>query len=337
MKRDDRHFPNDRQRAIAGILKRAPNEGWSLTEIHQKLVSSGLRVIRKTVERDLDVMKGLSSHGKYPQRFTLAPNYQDSYEIELKEEQLQTLALAVGLLGKYAPAYFERVADDVQRAVMGRLPALEKKELSRFLSLQVVHDAAPGKAKLKSSESLLVVLKALRSGQTFECCYESQSSAIGKDPDRIRSFGPIIFEMAGFTPYILVQDLEDKKCKRLKISRISKANILPNKFITPPKNAWSEYLDSFGGLGGGNFSSENVTIKADDIVADFFENHEWHHTQKLVRHEDGTCTVTWKVPLSWALDHQLAGFGGHIHAIAPAKLKARVLELWKGGLAKFKN
>ncbi|MBF0312771.1 MAG: WYL domain-containing protein [Oligoflexia bacterium] len=346
-KRNNKISPHLRRQRILQLLERAPDEGFSCTEIYTQLKYAGFDFERKTFERDIDDLSNehaIYEEGHMPTRYLLRKGYRPKYDIRLNDEQIQTLTIALGLLKKLGPTHFSSLVTEIETTLISSLPEHLGLEFDRFLLLQLVQDSLPGKATLKSSENLVITLTALRKSQTFSCQYESQNpSSPEKDPSRIRNFGPIILEMVAGSPYLLVQDLDESPAstkisiKRLRISRVHNAKLSGNAFKAPPPKVYKQFLDSFEAVGGNNNKPINISIICSEKLCKYLQDHELHPSQKILPLEDDQYSIEWKMPLNYRMARMLAGFGGDLYKIRPTELKRWVANLWNFGTKSLLN
>lgn len=324
-----------RRNLIKRILKQAPDDGLSITEIHEIYSKEhGHDSSRKTIERDIEFLS--KDNGVYvvdenaaTKLYAIAPDYAEELEITITEEHLQILNLSLGLLGKLGPKALTRIVADTENALVETLPKELKKDFENFKSLQTIQASLAGKAILEESQDLTNVLLALRKGRMIEGEYFSKHRGMIEK----RKLGPIFIELFGGSPYLLAEDPEDKETpiKRFKLSRLKKTEILKEKYTPPERHECEPYFNSFAGVGGASTEEVDIKVWGTTKLADYFSEIELHPSQKLTPLEDGRFLLEFKMPLAYHFIRCLAGFGGEITYMEPTELKYKVRAIWKKG------
>ena len=324
-----------RRNFIVHYLKNAPSGGYSVTEIHEAFINHHAdKIDRKTIERDLDnhlcLYQGvyLVDENSPTKMYAISKDYVENMEVTINEENLQIINLALGLLAKLGPKEITGMVADVENALLETLPKELKNDFEKFKELQSISPSNAGKAIVKNGDILKPILTALRKGRTIECEYFSK----GRGAIETREIGPAFIELFGGEPYLLAEDpTEDHKIKRFKLSRMGKVKVLDTPCTGPDKCDCAAVINSYGGVGGADNEIFNITINGNEKLAEHFEEIELHPSQKLTKHEDGSCTVEFKMPESYPFYRYMAGLGKWITRIEPIDVMRQVRAIWRDG------
>jgi predicted DNA-binding transcriptional regulator YafY len=172
------------------------------------------------------------------------------------------------------------------------------------------------------------VLKALRSELMIEC--ENHSPYFpSKNKDK-RIFGPLMLNMVGGIPYVLMHDPNDAKnpVKNLRLSRLHQVTILDKK-VQRAMLKHAKTMDlSFSGYGGTTEEIIDFEILCQKNMGQYFMEREINHTQKI-KPEGDLYRLSFRSHASLDLIRLLAGFGDEIQSVKPQTQFKRLLEIWK--------
>lgn len=324
-----------RRNLIKRILKQAPEDGYSVTEIYEIFTKEpDQQTSRKTVERDIEYLS--QDHGVYvineeasTKHYAISEDYAENLEITVSEEHLQIINLALGLLSKLGPASLSRIAADTENALVETLPTELKNDFENFKTLQSIQSSLAGKAILENDKDLGTVLLALRKGRMIEGDYFSKHRGVTER----RELGPIFIELFGGAPYLLAEDPDDKEnpIKRFKLSRLSDTKILSTRYTPPEKEECEHYLNSFAGVGGEKNEITKIQITGNRKLAEHFEEFELHPSQSVTKLSEEEYLLEFEMPLSYPFFRYMAGFGGYISHIEPIEAMRQIRAIWRKG------
>lgn len=326
--------PEARRNFIRQILFNAPEEGLTTTEIHKRLCDSyGETAVRKTTERAIDHLSETDAVYQMNaengiNRFAIKKSYSKKFEFTINEEQLQIMALALGLLQHLGPNALSLMAKETESVFLESLPDELKKDFEVIKGLQSISSSIAGKSIVEKGENIPIILAALRKGRMIECEYYSK----GRGALEARELGPAFIELFGGSPYLLAEDPHDEnKLKRFKLSRMDKVKILETRYTAPEKDECLRHLNSFEGVGGNESEIFNIVIKGTEKLAEHFEEFQLHPSQILTKHADTSCTLEFRMPESFPFYRYMAGFGGWITEIEPKEVMWQIRAIWRKG------
>ena len=323
-----------RQNRIKRLLSlRAEDSALSITEITEILNSEGFNVNRKTVERDkddigLDYDFPLTEVGNNPVRFYCNGELPQNYELTFDENQLQTVILALQSLKQMSPKVIKELCKEVETTLSSKLPRSVSRE---FDYLKTISEAAPtvlGEGADIDKGVLQTVLHCLRKGKVFECHYHSPDHT--ETSNRTRSFAPLKLHFVG-APYIYVYDCEDNNIKLLRVSRIHEA-VRTEKPVDKSRAKEIKLDFVFGGYGKGTERVIDYAITCKKPMAQRFNEHKIHPSQKIEVLKGGNYKITFSVHDSLEVTRLLAQYGEWIEGVEPEGEYQKVKEIWKKGL-----
>ena len=321
-----------RQNQVKRLLAHTSEESAvSITEIANKLNSEGFNINRKTVERDIEDISlsyPLQETNSNPRRFYFDGEFKLDFELVFDENQLQTIILALESLKQMSPSVLKNLCKEVETTLVSKLPKALGKEFEILKSTSNTSPTVLGEGSDIDPTVFQTVVLALRKGKVFECQYFASDST--PTSQRIRSFAPLKLHFVG-SPYIYVYDCDDSEIKLLKISRIHHANVTKKQVIK--KRSEEIKLDYvFGGYGNGKEKVIHYEITCTKPMADRFNDHKIHPTQKIEVLKDGVFKITFSVHDSLEIIRLLSQYGEFIRNIKPEAEYEKVKDIWKKGL-----
>lgn len=300
----------------------------SATEVCERLESQGHTVSRKTITRDLEELPGLVATETTPRRFYISPDFKSDYQINFNEDELQIIVIALSELKQTAPKYFKQLAEQAERTLTEKLPKHLAREFAKLKGLSSAHPSLAGSATSHDTKAMETALKALRAEKVIECFNHSPYSPEKNKVKRL--FGPLMLNMVGGVPYLLVHDPADEKnpVKNLRLSRLRSVVILEQK-VDRSKLKYAKTMDlSFSGYGGTTEEIVEFEIVCRKNMGHYFMEREINHTQKLI--PQGECfLLSFKSHPSLDLIRLLAGFGDEIISLKPATQLKRMKLIWQ--------
>lgn len=321
-----------RHEIIFQILKgRDINSALSANEIHSLIMNEGIDINLRTIRRDLEVLSeshGLSSDEGRPERYFPFKDFQFKYDLQLNENTLQVLMIALNNLKQTSHEYFVNLATEAETAILNSLDTKVAQELRKSKRKYLFTYSTEGRPISNNIKDFQNLMLALRENRTIHCKNNSPYKEEVYN-NRVRHFAPYKFILNSGTPYLIVQDLEDGEFKNLRATRISEVQV-SNEIFTPEKEDNFIHLENqIGGWGGLNKDAVNIVITIDEGLAIYFKEKSIHTSQKLKRIKDNIYELKLKCALSTELIRFFAGFGEHIYSVKPKKLKDQILEIYE--------
>lgn len=320
--------PKRLQQILQMLRGRDEESALSITEVCDELSNQGVSVDARTVRRDFDELSsdyGILSTEGYPQRFYLSSDFHFKHQVQFTETELQVLMIALNNLKHTSDQYFEKVASGIETLILKNLPSQTVKSLNQEKKKYFFDFSIAGKPQSSEEKNFELVLKALRQNQCISCQNVSPYKSAIKQ-ERLRLFAPHRFVLTAGVPYLLVQDLEDKQIKRLRLNRLRNVNILEQKVDHSIKVDWEKFThDSLGGYGGEKQLIESVEIICDEVMAIAFQEKKIHVSQKLTQLSEDQFKLSFKVPVSYEFQRMIASYLPHIYDIQNETLRMEII------------
>ncbi|WP_196801743.1 helix-turn-helix transcriptional regulator [Bacteriovorax sp. BSW11_IV] len=310
------------------------NVGLTIHEIHSYLENQGIYVDTNTIRRDitsLSTTHGLVCSESKPVRYWSSKDFQIKHELRLDDDTLQVLIIALNNLRKISHEYFNDYAAKAEATILNSLDAKTGEELIRSKNKYFFDYSSSGRPQGENTKDFQKVMKAIRENKIITCKNESPY----KDNEhniRIRKFAPLMFLLSSGVPYFLVEDLEDRKIKKLRATRVTCVKISK---IMHQSSFNSENLKTnslIGGWGGIEENSIDIKIICDKVMATFFKEKKIHSSQKVKNLNEDTFEVTLACSHSSEIVRLISSFGGHVKSIEPSELYSEVKDIWENGL-----
>ena len=340
----------DRRNAVLQYLKfrRDPEAAVTIETLRDYLNRKhGWSFSWKSYSRDLtSEIKGLSATSDRPARYFLPRDYNPQFLLNIADQDVQMLAMALAHLRGTAPATLGPLVSLCETSLMSRLPDDLAKEFERFNSQLMVQYSLSGKPRAKVDQILRELLIAFRNGVTFQCKYDSQNLArTQSEKEKLRTFGPICFEVSDSRLSIIAEDRDEvlkkkdgsNRYKRLIVTRMKDVAVTLDRYQAPPKSAIAAWENSFAGVGGNNDKPVPVLIEGDAQLGRYFSEREIHPSQKVTQLSEDRYRVEFKMPLSRPLLRLLGGFSGSLSQVKPQSLKTSLISIWSRGLQALEN
>ena len=330
-----KNSPTYRREMIHKLLKKGPA---TISNLHKRYNNTySDNVSYKTIERDLQYLSKyykIADTEEYPCRYYVDENYCPDYELTLNEEQLQATMIALEYLKQTGHDYFATKCQEAQTVILNKLPKGLAHDLEENSQKYFFNSGTAGKPQGIDANALESVLFAIRKGKTIHCKNRSPYKDVQYN-NRLRHFAPLVFSMTAGVPYIIVQDMDDTKIKRIRATRLSDVEIseinIEKELV---KNLKKDLKNSFGGYGGVNEDTVKFEIICSKIVRTYFLERKIHSSQQIGKLSDNKYLITFEVAGSSEIPKFLASFGGDIVNVKPKSVFDEIKMIWKSGLKK---
>lgn len=314
-----------RQDIIFEYLRHKDHESsLSAGEIHSKLVAEQIDIDLRSVRRDLDELSeshGLVSTETRPERFYASKDFSLKHKLELSESSLQVLMIALNNLKQTSHEYFHDLTTEAETAILNSLGESLQDELRASKERYHYSYGSSGKPESTCLNDFDKIMQAIRHNKIFTCKNNSPYKDKEYNEQR-RKFAPYKFILNSGAPYLVVKDMDDKKFKKLRITRISEVRLTPSIF--EPVDLSTINLDGMiGGYGGLNEKIENFEITCTVVAATYFRENVIHHSQEIIQKDKDTYIVKLKCSPSSELARILRSWGKEVICVTPNILKEK--------------
>lgn len=327
-----------RQELIFQILKnRGKEESLSVREIYKDLLAEGVYVHQRTVRRDLDELSmthGLVSHGSNPEKFYPMKNYQFKFSLNLSESILQVLLIALNNLRLTSHEYFQNIALEAELTILNSLDerlAKELKESKKKYYFDFSMSGKPSSHSLKDFEKLMIAIRENR----IITCYNESPYKSQRYNQKKRRFAPYLFILTSGTPYLIAEDQDDKRVKKLRATRLREVKLSKKSFPCRDIRESLSLDKSVGGWGGLNEESINIQITCGQKMANYFKEKTIHSSQKIEKLADHKYIVNFHCAESDEMIRIFSSFGGELYDVKPRFLLDKIKKIWTTGLSNY--
>jgi predicted DNA-binding transcriptional regulator YafY len=339
-----RNSQSSRQIVLQQMLQAAGRRGLSPREITEKLKDRGYEVTKRTIHRDLeglqaagipvsesgsksddggvrwtiDVGQGTSVRSGQSAVLKISPRQLAG--LYFAKEQFKTLARSELFTG--LDHFFEQVSD-----LIGSRNRELLDEFARDFYVSHVDSAILG----ATSDVVETIHAAIIEGHCIKAQYQSANSGT----DRIRELGPHYLCYMDRGLYLVAEDLEESKIKNFAVPRIKSAELMDKPYEGQKTSPEAFYSESFGA-----WRSEGavpVEIKVIKSRAPFVAERQWHPSQEIIKHRDGSITLKLKVGLTPTLVGWILSLGDHAEVITPQRLKDDVCKAALAVAARYRK
>lgn len=214
------------------------------------------------------------------------------------------------------------MADDMTRAftkIESALPEPTKKFLERLPMMIKAKTLATRKQDARKMRDIIArVTDASLSRRRVEMTYDSRASRRTKryvvDPLRLTAADGGMYLTAWVDEY--------DEMRTFAVERIKTLGVLDDHFEPRPLQP-EPFANSMGAFSG---RPEPIEIEFDAEVADYVASREWHRSQQIEVHDDGSILVRLCVCNDRPLRTWILGFGGAARVVSPVSLAQEILE-----------
>ncbi|WP_127716723.1 YafY family protein [Halobacteriovorax sp. HLS] len=305
----------------------------SISELCSRLRSEDIYVNERTVRRDVDelsLVHAMLSTEDRPERYYISQSLDFKHKLELNENTLQVLMIALNNLKHTSHEYFNEFATEAETAILSNIDQSLSDELRHAKTKYFFGFNSSGKPEDTNLYDFEMIMVAIREKRIFTCFNESPYKDKAYN-ERLRQFSPILFNLASGTAYLVVKDEEDKKIKTLRVSRLRNVNLTEKKATELNRN---EELNLKSHVGGFGITKKPISIKitCDEIMAGYFKEKKIHQSQTLHELRNGNYILNFKCADSSEIIRFISSFGGHVLNITPKIVYDEVKAIWESGI-----
>jgi len=289
-------------------------------------LADALGVTERTVYRDLEVLVdlGVPCHfdeaaGGYRVRrdFFLPP-------VQLTAcEALAVITLCDGVGGGDQIALTGPASQAVEK-IKAQLPDRVRAEIGGLDGQVDVRLPATGPAGEAIRDAFAVVREAIRIRRVLRCRYDSLNPESGEDAFDLRPYA-LSFDQRAW--YAVGWHGGREEVRRLKLNRFTALRLTDRPYAIPDDFS----MDSFRGrawrMVRGDGIVRRIVIDFTPTVAETVSDTNWHRSQEIEEHSDGSITAKWEVEGLDEIVWWVLGYGPHAHVREPAELAEQVAEL----------
>lgn len=125
--------------------------------------------------------------------------------------------------------------------------------------------------------------------------------------------------------FIIAYDHLRREIRDFALSRVRSARLTGERFTLPEDFDAQSYLHQSLGVEKGG-PPVTVRIRFDAYQARWIRERQWHHTQRIVEHKDGSLTLSFTVTGLEEVKRWVLQYGAHAEVLAPPALRAAVAE-----------
>ncbi len=279
-------------------------------------------VSTKTIQRDVEFMRDqLALPIEYDQPrhgFHYAHPVAQFPMITVSEGELVALLVAQKAVEQYRGTSFEKplhAAFEKLVSSLGDQASVSLHELSAAVSFR---SAGVPQGQIEVFE---VLADAVMSSQTIDFDYLSLRA---QKAER-RRVEPYHLACISNQWYLLANDLARGDMRTFALTRIASPKNLRISFQRPADFSVSQMLSgSFAAFEAGK--TERVRVRFDAFAARLVAERQWHKSQKLRKHADGSAELSMQVGLAPDLESWILGWGGHAEVLEPEALRSKIIE-----------
>lgn len=278
---------------------------------------------RRTVYRDFDVLQRagfplVSDTDGRRARWRIDDGYRHRLHLSLSWSEVLALSTGAELMKGLAGTLFHEGAVSALEKIRSTLP---KPLAERVRAGQVATSATSGGHDYRSRAATAALLvEALTERRTVAIRYRTKGAKA-----RQRLIDPYHMRVTGEGLYLIARDHDSGRVKTFLLDRVDEVQKTEAPFAVDPTFDAARFLESGFAMYGGDPVEVRFTVAAD--AARLLMERKVHPSQQTQKQSDGSVEVRLRVPLVPPLSAWLAGMGGSVSRVSPAKLSNELAEI----------
>jgi predicted DNA-binding transcriptional regulator YafY len=237
-------------------------------------------------------------------------------------EALALLALAEGIGGEDQIAMTGPAARAIEK-IRGQLPSRVIDELGDVSQHIAIHLPATGPAREAIHDEFDRVSQAIRDRRALRCRYRSLNAA-SDDAEFLLHPYKLVFDSRAW--YVIGFHHGRGEVRRLKLNRFDAVLPTDRPYMIPDDFSLEAYRGKAWRMIRGE-TTHRVAIRFAPEVSETVADTNWHPTQKIEDHPDGSITFRCEIDGLDEIVWWIMGYGPHAHVQEPAELADRIGQL----------
>lgn len=235
-------------------------------------------------------------------------------------ESLALISLSENLGGQEQIAMTAPAAAAIEK-IRSMLPAKVQDELGdvpRHIDIQLHATGTDSKA---IEDVYQTIQASLRNRRVLSCVYESLQGS----SDTAFDFHPYVLSFDQRAWYVIGYHTGRKDVRRLKLTRFAALKLTSRKYTMPRDFS----LDTFRGKAWRMIRGDklyDITIEFDAVVGETVADTNWHPTQTIDEHPDGSITFHCQVEGLNEILWWILSYGPHARVVKPQALAKLIIE-----------
>lgn len=291
-------------------------------------------VSTKTIRRDLNTFRQVG----FPLQQATAPHGKRLWKLlpgnqvpELRFPYDQALALYLGrrFFDPWMNTSLGQAAQAAFRTIRATLSDSARRYLERLGdAIHRTHRIPTGPARPELVDDLLLSIAERR---IVMISYRSLSSTEAVSYE----VHPYALVMHQHSLYLVANSRDHDEIRHFKLNRIEDVELTELKFNPPKFNVREHLADAFGVFQGDREVRVRVRFLAP--VVRYVEESQWHASQRLTRHRDGTLTAEFRLSATEEIKRWVMSFGEYAEVLEPASLRREMVRELEGLLERYRR
>ena len=288
---------------------------------NRRLLSEGLEVSAKTIQRDIDFMRDqlglpieydVSTHSYFYTR-----NVVQFPTVQISEGELVALTVAKKALAQYQGTSFEKpLKDAFEKLTSGLRDQIHfawREEAGEAISFRAAGQSI-GDLGVFEAVSLCVL-----GHEEIEFTYRK----LERDQEEARTVQPLHLASIDQQWYLFGFDLQRMgRVRTFALTRMSKLHRTGRRFEAETFSLDDHLAGSFGVFSSA--TPERIVVKFDEFGGRLVRERIWHASQQIEDCPDGGLQLALQVGVSPEIERWILGWGEHAEVLAPLTLRTRI-------------
>ncbi len=285
-----------------------------------------LGVVNRTVHRYLEALRELGVPWYFDDE---TKRYRISKEFFLPPvqltagEALAVLALCRNIGGSEQIALTGPAARAVEK-IRGQLPARVLAELGDLDARIKVRLPATGPDGDAIRDVFGAIQNAIATRRAVRCAYESRNPEADGDEFLFRPYA-LAFDQRAW--YAIGHHERHNEVRRLKLNRFNSVRATDKPYAVPDDFSFDAFRGKAWRMVRGDGIVRRITIEFDATVADTVSETNWHPSQQIDLHDDGSITFNCEIEGLDEIVWWVLGYGPHAKVVEPIELAHQIAKL----------
>ncbi len=297
--------------------------GCTVEELERKLVRVGIRVSRRTIERDMDFVSTGNFYVTEERRdgkvYYLASKFGIN-NITVTPSELISLHFIRELLKSYSALDIGKTSTKLIEKIIADLPQPDKAYIESLRKLFKVKETYIGIEKCIDEGLIDIVRKSIE----FRKCIRIRYCSFNNEEVTERKFDPYVIEIYGGCYHVIGYCHLRDSIRDLRLARIIDVKMLEENYKIP-ENFYEGYKKArFEKLAGEE--EIELILKFAGKAARYVEEYDKVKADALAWQKDGTLLFKRKTTMTPEITKWVLGFGAGVEVLGPGILREEVAE-----------
>ena len=301
-------------------------------------LASTLNVTKRTIHRYLRTLKELNvpcHYDPHQQRYTIGPSFFLPPVQLTFEEALSLCSLAQQAAGRDQVPMLQAAVKAITK-IRAVIPGSLQRELAQLES-QIHLDLARSIGPDGIADVYTTVQQAIAQRRVLQCSYDAvHGQTDDETSDTLFELSPYSLYFGRRAWYVIGQRSDRQQLRTLKLNRFTSIRLTDIPYMIPDDFDVQQHMGLAWRMVRGN-QVHDVLLHFDSQYAETISDTQWHSTQSITYHDDGSIDFACRIAGLDEIVHWILEMGPHCRVIQPPELAQRVYEMAKATVKMYEK